>query len=359
MDSLAASYFVRNMTFRVETGWIWEYNHSKISLYWRTNTLKTKLKRIYIILKQLLSKIIFKYLLCYFVSLILFLTYKKVGNIEQQSILKSIMETLISLPIIFIVDDLYNSFFTLKAREKIDLNLNSRISTIFLRFIYFSTLFYRKFELQENYNVFNLNNELEKTPSDIFNLISDNVHPGFFIFSDFDQLDNDMEEILSSDIVIKYMKPQEISVLYDFINKYNTLVDSFRIITESDFIHFQNISNLYIEKSHTITSTSGKQVYDIGVHDSEGYKALFGAPFTLFEEKPLMQTYKLSGTKAKEIADEIYDIYETIKKWQTIKKIKAFDIPTGMIISHRLYLGNFIKINKYMDNSVSFNGSFN
>ncbi len=304
------------------------------------------------------QEIIIKYLICYIIAVLGYIIAVKSSSTHFQVIILNISSSLISLPIVFIVYDLYSLLLMHKSTKLIYEEVDKEISNIFLKFIYFSTHFYNEFNPKSDKPYADLNEVLNYNKDQIFGYISENKHHGYFIFSSFDNFDENIEEVLSSNRISKYLKTKEISKLQEFSNDYRKFKQSFSFISDNDFIQCNKIENTAIDKSKFIVSLDTDDVfYDIK-YMGEVINPYYSAKYAIFDQNTLLYKYKLSGNKAKELAHLIYKLYEDINKWKKLRFISKLNFDNALVSLGRLYLDDNLVINAHMDNAVVVRGLF-
>lgn len=309
-------------------------------------------------LKYLLYEIVIKYLLCYVLSgLTLVFSLNLTSNILQ-TVMLNIASSLMSLPVVFIAYDLYKKVLTHKTTKIINKNVEKEIKNIFLRFLYFVELFYYDMDMTI-INPYDIDKGSKRSKNEIFKRLSEHEHPGFFIFSNFDEYDKYIDELIDSNKISKYVSIKELSILQEFISEYRNLKEIFSWITSDDFIRFQKINNLEILISeYTKSIKSNNTFYDI-IECIDGVnKIVYTTSYMLFDEEVLSHNYKLSGNKAEEIAETIYKLYICINKWKKARNIDKLTFENGLTSFGRLYLNNSITFNSHMKKNVAFNFTF-
>lgn len=308
--------------------------------------------------KYIFKEVIIKFLLCYLISVLLLVIASKINDGLVKTIIINIASSLISIPIVFIVYDLYKKLLIIKSTKLINETVDEDISHIFLRFLYFTTLFYNEIDSNQQ-DLSELNDILRKDKERIFSDLSSNKHHGYFIFSIFDDFAIDIDNVLESNKIIKFIGSQEISALQEFINDFNKLKMCFSVISDNDFIKYQKLPNTHMRISN-YTNSSDKSItfYDIFKRNEDSKTTYYCAKYRIYEEEPLMNTYKLSGNKAKELSIVLHDLYKDIQKWMRIRGMKELAYDHGIVSCGRLYLDNNITMNSHMSQNVSIHGIF-
>lgn len=139
------------------------------------------------IVNFLLKEVILKYLFCYILSVIT-LSVPLIFKINDpwNSWLISFSASIFSLPVIFVIYNLYVSALEKHTQEKISQKINNNVIKVFAQFTYFTEYFYYKLENEKNGDEESLNNILKYSEKELFKLISDNTHSGIILFSEFD-----------------------------------------------------------------------------------------------------------------------------------------------------------------------------
>lgn len=303
--------------------------------------------------KYIVKEVIIKFLFCYTLSIILMLGANKLEQGLIQSVLINVGSTLLAVPVVFIVYDLYKAALISKSTKLIALNVDKAVSRIFLRFIYFTTYFIEESYSQENMQPEKLDKLLKRNKDYIFNQVSSHCHRGYFIFSVFDRFNLEIDDIISSSKILKYIDPEEFAVLQKFSNDYNTLMNSFAFVTKKDFVQYEKLNSVAIKESKIMISEDELKFYDIN-DDQLSYVA----KYELFDEAVLSKTYKLSGNKSKEVADNISTLYQDILKWMSLRNIDVLDFNQAYVIGGRLCLDDGIRVNEHMGNGIRINTRF-
>ena len=187
------------------------------------------------IVNFLLKEVILKYLFCYILSVIT-LSVPLIFKINDpwNSWLISFSASIFSLPVIFVIYNLYVSALEKHTQEKISQKINNNVIKVFAQFTYFTEYFYYKLENEKNGDEESLNNILKYSEKELFKLISDNTHSGIILFSEFDSFDTYIDDIINEPVVCKYANQEDLSILIDFINSYNNFKDIFSFIVSDD-----------------------------------------------------------------------------------------------------------------------------
>lgn len=317
-------------------------------------------KRIISALKFISKELFVKYLFCYILSIItilvsLWFDIKEPGN----SWLISFSASIFSLPVIFVIYTLYTSALEKQTREKITQRINNHVISIFARYMYFTEYFYYTLESSKPIDEDSLNNCLKYSSDEIFNLISDNVFSGIFLFSEFDSFDEYIHNIINEPIVCRYANQKDISILIDFINSYNDLKDIFNSIGTEHFIVCGKYDNIDLQESQYVKNSQGKLFYDaMWILGNEEFQTFFSAMYPLYEKEPLLLKFKISGTKAKEIAYAITKTYKCINKWLSIHTKSTLFINNAIVMNGRLHIDYEITYNQYMQNNIAIRNQF-
>ena len=111
------------------------------------------------IVNFLLKEVILKYLFCYILSVIT-LSVPLIFKINDpwNSWLISFSASIFSLPVIFVIYNLYVSALEKHTQEKISQKINNNVIKVFAQFTYFTEYFYYKLENEKNGDEESLNN---------------------------------------------------------------------------------------------------------------------------------------------------------------------------------------------------------
>lgn len=230
---------------------------------------------------------------------------------------------------------------------------------VFIRFIYFTEYFYYKIEDEKVADEEELNKYLKYSSDDIFKLISNNVFSGILLFSEFDSFDNSINDIINEPVISKFANQEDISILIDFVNAYKVFKDIFNFIGKDNYIVCGKYSNIRLQESNYIKNDQEKLFYDaMWVLDDNRCQTFYTAMYPIYEEEPLLLKFKVSGTKAQEIANAIKNIYNCINKWITIHENSEISISHAIVVNSRLYVDYDITYNQYMKDNVSIKNSF-
>ena len=317
-------------------------------------------KRIKHTLNFILKEVILKYLFCYILSVIA-LVVPLFLNIDEpwNSWLISFSASIFSLPVIFIIYNLYVSALEKHTQDKISQKINNNVINVFAQFIYFTEYFYYKLEDEKNGDEDSLNKLLTYSEKELFKLISDNTFSGIILFSEFDSFDTYIEDIINEPVVCKYANQEDISILIDFINSYNAFKDIFNSIVSNDYIVCGKYENIDIQESNYAKNNQGKIFYDaMWLLDSESVQSFYTAMYPIYEKESLLLKLKLSGTKSQEIADSIKSVYNCINKWLSIHSDSRISISKSIVMNGRLHLDYDITFNQYMKNNISICNRF-
>lgn len=317
-------------------------------------------KRIKHTLNFILKEVILKYLFCYILSVIalaipLFFSIDEPWN----SWLISFSASIFSLPVIFVIFNLYVSALEKRTQEKISQKINSNVINVFARFIYFTEYFYYKLEDEKTMDEDSLNKFLKYSKDEIFKLISDNVLSGIILFSEFDPFDTYIDDIINEPVVSKYANQEDISILIDFINSYNAFKDIFSFIGLEHYIACGKYDNIDTQESNYAKNNQGKLFYDaMWILDDKNVQSFYTAMYPIYEKEPLLLKFKISGTKTQEIADAIKKTYDCINKWLSIHSNSEISISHSIVMNGRLYSDYDITYNQYMKNNISICNRF-
>ena len=313
-------------------------------------------KRIKHTLNFILKEVILKYLFCYILSVIA-LAVPLFLNIDEpwNSWLISFSASIFSLPVIFIIYNLYVSALEKHTQDKISQKINNNVINVFAQFIYFTEYFYYKLEDKKDGDEATLNKILMYSEKELFKLISDNTFSGIILFSEFDSFDTYIDDIINEPVVCKYANQEDISILIDFINSYNAFKDIFNSIVSNDYIVCGKYENIDIQESNYAKNNKGKIFYDaMWLLDSENVQSFYTAMYPIYEKESLLLKLKLSGTKSQEIADSIKSVYNCINKWLSIHSDSRISISNSIVMYGRLHLDYDITFNQYMKKALRY-----
>ena len=138
-------------------------------------------------------------------------------TVPVQNILYNISSSLFALPIIFICYDVYQIIITRKQRKMVTIQINDKIEELFTDFIFMTAKFRTDFDSATvaSPDFLDLRNS---TSNQIFQDISSTEHYGFFIFSYFDDLCQEINKILDSPLFLLYSPNEIISLISDGIS---------------------------------------------------------------------------------------------------------------------------------------------
>lgn len=300
------------------------------------------------LVQQSLKSCFYKYIACFILAILLLIISRKTTGIFQDVIL-NITGGLFSLPIIFLSYDVYDTIRTRKQREIVINQLNSKIETLFINFIFATNKLRHDFEdaLQANPQFLEArNSEL----SQIFDEISSTKHRGFFVFSYFDNFSEQISDILESQLFMNYAPNNIISLISEFSWCYLQLLDEFKLITKDDFILINSDSS--IEFAVSERTQSEYKTYEIFQNINGDRHVLYIANYPIFDEDMLKGIYRISGTQAKTLADLLYRIYSLINKWEHISQ-RTLSIDNIFISSGRLCENSYV--NMHAKNNICIN----
>ena len=306
------------------------------------------------IIKYLLNNIIIKYSLCYLLSAVLIFSLNCISNSSHwYSIVCSIIATLISLPLIFIIYDLYNELLSLKTRRQIDNWINKDLCNIFISFIYFTKGFYTEISKDTIIDPNEIDTTLKLSQEEIFDKVSSAHIPGFFLFAEFEAFDKQIIDILDSPLISKYISKTKLATLLDFCNKYSEFKEKFSFVSKENIIVFEKYENLVLEKS-AIFDANRSDTYDIKYKiDEQSFIPFYVAKYNSFDENAFLQSYKLSGNFAKEISKLIYSLYKLVNEWLDISNITTLEAENAIVVQGRLFLDSNFSVNEHMDSSMN------
>lgn len=306
--------------------------------------------------KYICKEIVLKYLFCYILSAGTLLTSLFCNIAEPwNGWLISFSASIFSLPVIFVIYNLYVSALERSTQEKIAQKINNKVICVFFQFIYFSQSFFYKCEDSKPIGTSELKNCLSYSQNEIFTLIADNVFLGAVLFSEFDAFDENIEDIINEPIVCQYASQEDISILIDFIALYNKLMNMFSFIDADHYIECGKYNNVDIEESMYIKGIPNKKFYDVmWVLDDKSVQTFYTATYRIYQKEPLLNRYKVSGTKAQEIAVLIKEIYDCIGKWFSRHPGSSEIMPAGTIMLGRILFDCDVAYNQYMRNNEMF-----
>lgn len=300
------------------------------------------------IVNFLLKEVILKYLFCYILSVIT-LSVPLIFKINDpwNSWLISFSASIFSLPVIFVIYNLYVSALEKHTQEKISQKINNNVIKVFAQFTYFTEYFYYKLENEKNGDEESLNNILKYSEKELFKLISDNTHSGIILFSEFDSFDTYIDDIINEPVVCKYANQEDLSILIDFINSYNNFKDIFSFIVSDDYIVCGKYENIDIRESTYAKNSQGRLFYDaMWLLEDKKVQSFYTAMYPIYEKESLLLKFKLSGTKSQEIAESIKNVYDCINKWLSIHSDSKISISNSIVTQGRLYLDYCNKISQ-------------
>lgn len=306
------------------------------------------------------KEIFLKYFLCYILAIVTFLI-ATLNAVPPKWVdwLISLSVSLISVPLVFVFYTLYNKALNRKSQIRVSYNLEKEINDTFSRYVFFTQYFYHKLEDNITCEEDEINKCLMYDCEEIFRLISDNVLSGVFLFSEFDEYDKYIFNLINRPIITKYADTKEVALLFDFINAYKDLVRTFNVISNSDFIPCGKYTNIDIQESRFTSNSQGEQFYDaIWILGDDKYSSFYSAIYPLFEKEKLIMKLKVSGNKAKEIADLIYATYACIRKWLKYKNKSSLEYSNAMSIHGRMYLDCNLRLNNFMENNFGIKETF-
>lgn len=306
------------------------------------------------LLKYLFYNIIVKYGLCYLISITLTIILKHLNSASiSYSIICNIIAALISLPLIFVIYDIYNELLSSKTRHQIDNWINRDLCNIFISFIFFTEGFYSEISKDTSIDINEFDRIRKLSQDEIFEKVSSTHIPGFFLFADFDSFDKQIIQILDSPLVCKYISKTKLAILLDFCNAYKDFNGKFSYISKDDIIAFEKYDNLVLEQS-AIFDTNRTDTYDVKYKISDNsFVPFYVAKYSSIDDNALLQSYKLSGNFAKEISIAIYNLYRLINKWLEYSNIITLEAENAMIVQGRLFLESDLSLNEHMNSGMN------
>ncbi len=306
------------------------------------------------------KEVILKYFFCYIISGIAFAIPLTFNIIEPwKSWLISFSASIFSLPVIFVIYNLYVTALEKRTQEKIFQRINDNVTSVFARFVYFTEYFYYNIEDKKKVNEAELNKILKYSSDEIFKLISDNVLSGIILFSEFDSFDDSINDIINEPIISEYANQKDIAILIDFVNSYKEFKDIFSFIRQDDYTVCGKYDNIELQESYYVKNDQGKLFYDAKkiLSDTE-VETFYTAIYPIYEETSILLKFKVSGMKAKEITNAIKNVYDCINKWIAIHSDSKLPISQAIVVSGRLYVDYDITYNEYMKNNISIRNQF-
>ena len=306
------------------------------------------------VIKYILNNIIIKYSLCYLLSMILIFSLNYIETTSHwYSIICSIIATLISLPLIFIIYDLYNELLSLKTRQQIDNWINKDLCNIFILFIFFTKGFYTEISKDTIIDPNEIETTLKLSQEEIFDKISSAHIPGFFLFAEFEAFDKQIINILDSPLISKYISKTKLATLLDFCNKYNEFKEKFTFVSKEHIIVFEKYENLVFEKS-AMFDTNRNDTYDTKYKiDEQTFIPFYVAKYSSINENAFLQSYKFSGNFAKEISTLIHSLYKLVNEWLDISNISTLEAENAFVVQGRLFLESNFSTNEHMDSGMN------
>lgn len=317
-----------------------------------SNKLKTFIAKSFYHFKELTRKYIIPFLLCYLIGLILVYFASISVNPIISSLMINLAASLFLIPLIFLIYTTYNDFLMRDSTTLISKILDEKVAEIFLRYLFFSSHFYSSYQDFSNYDP-DFESSLSKDENMIKTEILNVTYGGYFIFSDFDRYDGEVEKILDSIAIHKYIGVREIAILHDFISNYREFLECFRLINIDAIIPEGSILNLQILESKNSVDDANEPVYDIS---DETNKTFYTTKYRFFDHNILASTYHLSEEKAGEIAGAIHKTYKNIIKWYALRGVDPIKYVNYFVIAGRLFPNSAFLINTHFDKNVSIKG---
>lgn len=317
-------------------------------------------KRIYTIFRFIWGEVILKYIFCYIlfgVSLIAVCAAKLPGIWENWLI--SFSASMFSLPVVFVFYTLYNDVLNRKTRRKVAYKLGSEVNNIFARFIFFTQYFYEQIGTDLDGSPDGINAILNYSKEEIFSKISDNIFSGIILFSEFDTFDSYIFDTINQPIIAKYADEREVALLFEFVNSFCCFRNIFHLIHPSEYIICGQCEEIEIEESLYFKNKEGKQFYDIKKVNADGsYSAFYSAMYPIYEKDKLLLKFKLSGNKAKEVSEALFELYQCINNWLNYSGKKQLEFSESWVFGGRLQLDPNLTINKFMEQDVAISTQF-
>lgn len=305
-------------------------------------------------------EIILKYLFCYLVAVVMLGVVLQCKIYEPwNSWLISLSASMFSLPVVFVIYNLYSNVLDRKTQKKISDRLKRDVSGIFARYLYFTEFFYYRIEEEFPGDEKSLNLCMNYDEDRIFELVSSNVFSGVFLFSEFDSFGDNIYEMIDDAIVTKYISREEIAVLFDFIESYKELCDIFKIITINEYIVCGYYDNIDIKESTQEKNLQGEKFYEFSwKREDNRFESFFAAMYPIFEKDKMNLKIKLSGNKAKQVAQAIQRTYLCIRKWLSIHGETKISFDNSIVAKGRLYTDFNLTLNQFMENNCTIKSKF-
>lgn len=305
-------------------------------------------------------EVILKYLFCYvlfFVSI--FAAWALNLSDIWENWLISFSASMFSLPVVFVVYNLYNNALNRKTRIKVSYKLDNEVNNIFARFIFFTQYFYKRLGTDLDCGEEEINDILNYKNEEIFSKVSDNIFSGIILFSEFDSFDEYIFDVINQPIIAKYADQQEVALLFEFVNSFRRFRNIFRVINSKGYIACGRCEKIEIEESDIFKNSDGKKFYDIKKVSEDGsYASFYSAMYPIYEKDKLLLEFKLSGNKSKELSDTLFELYQCIIKWMNYCGKTQIEFSSSLVFAGRLHIdANFI-LNEFMEENVAFNDKF-
>jgi hypothetical protein len=279
-------------------------------------------------------------------------------NTFCESVMINIASTLISVPIVFLLYDLYKLNLIKESSDIVKSKVDSDIQEIYTKFLFFINRFI--FEIKplttDNFkSIDELNDFLELTFDEILEKIKGTYYPGYFIFSDFEDFGEMVKIVLYGENAMDFLDTEEVAVLLRFIRDYNDLKSLFRIIGMNNFERVSNSDKITICKSEMYPN-SDDDFYDVKIVDGESSVTFMCERYCIFEEDVLIDYYLISDAFAFNITKSLEKLIQDINDWKKVREIDFFDIDSAFVIHKRLYSGKSFIINQFMSENFYFDG---
>lgn len=319
--------------------------------------MKRKICRI---VRFIWREIIIKYLFCYILfGTSLFVIWAVELPDMWENWFVSFSASMFSLPVVFVVYNLYNNALNRKTRIKVSYKLDNEVNNIFARFIFFTQYFYKKLGADLDCGEEEINNILNYKKEEIFSKVSDNVFSGIILFGEFDRFDEYIFDIINQPIIAKYADQQEVALLFEFINSFCKFRNIFKIIDSKGYVVCGQCEKIEIEESEIFKNSDGKKFYDIKKISEDGsYASFYSAMYPLYEKDKLLLEFKLSGNKSKELSDILFELYQCINKWLNYCGKTQIEFSNSLLFAGRLYIDANFTLNEFMEENVAFSDKF-
>lgn len=317
-------------------------------------------KRIYMIICFIWHGVIIKYIFCYLLFGLSLIAIHVLDLSETwESWLISFSASMFSMPVVFVFYTLYNNALSRKTTINVSRKFDSEINNVFTCFIFFTQYFYKRLGADLDGSETEINDILRYTKEDIFHKVSDNIFTGIVLFSEFDDFDTYVFDIVNQPIVSKYADKCEVALLFEFINAFRSFRDIFHFINCNEYIVCGKCKGIEIEESTIFKNKEGKKFYDIKELNVDGsYSTFYSAIYPMYEKDKLLLEFKLSGNKAKEISEALFELYQCVNKWLKYCGKTKIEVSTACVVGGRLHVNANLIFNEFMNQNIAFNSQF-